>query len=624
MHRYSLRRSCFLACLTIFAFTVVARPQEVAFHVYDAEGRELRWGKFRAVEENWHDIQTSDLTERTLLCDLCKPTCPADKVKECSENVCDPAAGDVDILLNPSDLSVAYDSRKRACTLYSSDGEGGDGANGFPTFAWPDGRLTAVTLALTWPTQRGYYSTVLLDIPKPGTQGGFYEPSEAGETPHFVFNFIAAQQALERLERMLRERVAPAPGRPRVGDEFGLTYRPSETFTRQYAQAKALFADAKAAASENDKGKWGAQAFDAAFEATLTLLKDYGVQYARARAPAPPQHWGVTFETVNDASLAADLDSVSRMVENSPADGWVRLIFHKDANPEAYMPVIKEAHRRGLRVLGELRDSYEIKGIDRREWLDYVKKYVDKLSGTKGKRPCGTASEPDCDVDEWEVGNEVTGEWTIEGDRGDYVGSGAYILDAAEYVKTKARKPVLLTLYWQLGNLSNPRFSMFEWLKKTFVEGRSPGKADKRSPLKGKQHLFDDIGISLYPDKTPMGISFDRVVTTLRSYFNLPGQRIMISELGYWPEPQTDPVCQYAHIWRVGAVPSVADGDPRRDELRGEVAQFYQAAVLGYPYSGGGPYWWYYLQERGTADKPGAVWTKLHNLYRSVKLPAPT
>lgn len=606
-------------------FTVVAHPQQVAFHVYDAAGNELRWERFRLVEENWRDIQTLDLTERTLLCDICKPTCPPDTVKECSENVCDPAAGDVDILLEPSDLTVLYDAEDEAYTLQSSEG-GGAGANGFPAFEWPEGRTADVTLALAWPTQGGYYSTLLLDIPKPDPRGGFYEPFTGDAVPHFVFNFVAAQQTIEKLEEMLRARVAPAPGRPRVGDEFGLTYLPSETFTRQYAQARALFAEAKAATTEKDKGMWGARAFDAAVEATLTLLGEYGVQYARSRAPSPPPQWAVTFESVDDATIADDLDSVVRMVDNSAADGWVRIIFHKeDRRPEAYMPVIKEAHRRGLHVLGMLRDSQEIEGVSRGDWRDHVQKFVDKLSGTKGKRPCGTASEPDCDVDEWEVGNEVTGEWTAEGERGDYVGSGEYILDAAEYVRTKARKPVLLTLFWQLGNLKNPRFSMFEWLKKTFVEGKSPGKKDKKSPLKGKQHLFNDIGISLYPDKTPMGASFDRVLKTLRSsFFGLPGQRIMITELGYWPEPRTDSVCEYAHVWRLGAIPSVADGDPRRDLMRGEVAQFYQAAVLGYPYTGGGPYWWYYLQERGTADRPGMVWTKLHDLYRSVKSPAPT
>lgn len=624
MHIYNLRRSCFLASLAIFLFAVTARPQQVEFHVYDAEGNELRWEKFRAVEENWRDIQTPDLTERSPLCDLCKRKSLCDLCKTCSpddcgKSVCDIKGGDVDILLRPSDLTVLYDHKKEARTLFSSEGNKGDGPNGFPAFEWPEEGLTGVTLALAWPTQSGYYSTVLLDIPKPDASGVFYEPFKEGETPHFVFNFVAAQQAIERLERMLHARVAPTPGRPRVGEEFGLTYRESETFTHQYEQAKALFTNARGAATEKDKGRWGAQAFDAAVEATMTLLKEYGAQYASSRAPSRPQQWGVTFESVDSAALGNDLDSVSNMVNNSQGNGWVRLIFHDQAEPEAYIPVIREAHRRGLSVLGELRDSEEIKGIERSKWRAYVQNYVNKLSGTKGKPACGDASAPDCDVDEWEVGNEVTGEWTVEGDREDYVGSGAYILDAAEYVRAKARKPVLLTLYWQLGNLKKPGFSMFEWLKKTFVEGKSPGKKDKGSPLKGKQSLFDDIGISLYPDKTPMGVSFDRVVTTLRSYFNLPGQRIMITELGYWPEPQTDPVCQYGHIWRLGAVPSVADGDPHRDEMRGEVAQFYQAAVLGYPYSGGGPYWWYYLQERGSADKPGATWVALHTLYQSIR-----
>jgi hypothetical protein len=618
MHRY------ILACLMILVFSAVARPQKVVFHVYDAEGKELRWDKFRHVEENWRDIQTLGLTERTLLCDVCKPTCRPDKLKECSENVCDPAAGDVDILLEPSDLTVLYDADDEAYILQSSEG-GGAGPNGFPTFEWPEGRTADVTLALAWPTQGGYYSTLLLDIPKPDPRGGFYEPFKDGETPHFVFNFVVARQTIEKLEEMLRARVAPAPGRPRVGDEFGLTYRPSETFTQQHAQARALLAEAAAATNENDKGKWGARAFDAAVEATLTLLKEYGVQYAGSRAPSPAPQWAVTFETVDDATFVDDLDSVSRMVDGSRADGWVRLIFHKDdKKPEAFMPVIKEAHRRGLHVLGMLRDSQEIEGVSRGDWQKHVERFVNRLSGTRGKEPCGTESEPDCDVDEWEVGNEVTGEWTAENERGDYVGSGEYILDAAEYVRSKARKPVLLTLFWQLGNLKNPRFSMFEWLKKTFVEGKSPGKKGNKSPLKHRQDLFNDIGISLYPDKTPMGVSFDRVVTTLRSsFFNLPGQRIMITELGYWPEPQTDPVCEYAHVWRLGAVPSVADGDPHRDEMRGAVAQFYQAAVLGYPYTGGGPYWWYYLQERGPTERPGAVWTQLHDLYRSVRPPRP-
>lgn len=69
MRRHSLRHGWLLACLTALTFTVVARSQQVALHVYDAAGNELRWERFRLVEENWRDIQTSDLTERSPLCD---------------------------------------------------------------------------------------------------------------------------------------------------------------------------------------------------------------------------------------------------------------------------------------------------------------------------------------------------------------------------------------------------------------------------------------------------------------------------------------------------------------------------------------------------------------------------
>jgi hypothetical protein len=211
----------------------------------------------------------------------------------------------------------------------------------------------------------------------------------------------------------------------------------------------------------------------------------------------------------------------------------------------------------------------------------------------------------------------VNGEWVVEDDPEGILGSGEYIHYAADYIKNvkKLKKRTLLTLYWQFGNLKSPKFSVFEWLDKTF---KGTGK-----PLSGKQQLFDDIGISLYPDKTPMGYAFDRVMTTLRAYFPIPSQRIMITELGYWPEHRTDPVCQYGHLWRMGAVPGVGDGDPGRDAMRGEVAQFYQAAVLGYPYSGGGTYWWYYLQEKGSETKRGAVWNALHSLYQTIKHPQP-
>lgn len=622
MHTYHLRRRYFLALLATLLFAVAARSQEVYFHVYDSAGKELRWERFRDIQRNQRDIRKHGETERGPLCDFCKRAC---EKKECDEGVCDKSAGDVGVLLHPAQLSVFYkvtDEGREAYTLYSSDG--GDGENGFPAFEWPDPATPSITLAVAWPTEGGHYSTVLLDVPNPALKDGFYETAADG-TPFFVFNFVAAQRVLERLEQMLRARGASAT------NEFGPEYHPSKDFTQKYEKAKSFFAEAKRARNEPDKGKWGARSFDAAVDATLTLLTEYGIQYARSGAAnaraAAPAHWGVTFESeAAPGGSAEDLDSVSQLVNGSRDDGWVRLIFRKGAEPEDYMPLIKEAHRRGLRVLGELRDSFEVKGVRRGEWQGYVSKYVDGLSDTKANPRCAAGEAMpawlNCDVDEWEVGNEVNGEWIVEGDPATVdpdgiLGSGEYIHYAADYIKNqkKLKTRVLLTLYWQLGNLENPKFSMFQWLRETFKEGGTP--------LSGMESLIDDVGISLYPDKAPMGVAFDRVLTTLRTTFNRPGQRIMITELGYWPEHETDPVCQYGHIWRVGAVTWGADRKAARDEARGEVARLYQAAVLGYPYSGGGTYWWYYLQERGTERKRGAVWNSLHSLHQSTKSPPP-
>lgn len=79
-----------------------------------------------------------------------------------------------------------------------------------------------------------------------------------------------------------------------------------------------------------------------------------------------------------------------------------------------------------------------------------------------------------------------------------------------------------------------------------------------------------------------MGLAFDRVLTTLHARF--PGQRLLISELGYWS-------ADLGHTWWWGS-----RTDPE-DRGRVAVASLYQSAILGYPYSGGGTYWWYYRQE---------------------------
>jgi hypothetical protein len=181
-------------------------------------------------------------------------------------------------------------------------------------------------------------------------------------------------------------------------------------------------------------------------------------------------------------------------------------------------------------------------------------------------------------VDEWEVGNEVNGSWLGRD-------VGAKVAYAADFVKRHTSARTLLTLYWQLGE-DAPRYSMFTWASRNLSAGTMTD--------------IDDVGISLYPEDHPMGLAFDRALRTLHARFTR--QRLLISELGYW-----SPDLGHTWWWGVRRAP--------RERGRLAVAELYQSAVLGYPYSGGGTYWWYYRQE-AMARTP--LWRLLASLHTRV------
>jgi hypothetical protein len=319
---------------------------------------------------------------------------------------------------------------------------------------------------------------------------------------------------------------------------------------------------AEAATTRSRQGALAARALDAAVEAQLLLLQEYGVQHARASRDERRPPWGVTFDRVRGGD---DLASVRRLVGGDPRDGWVRLVFDRERGPEHYAPTVEAAHAAGLRVVGQFLDSSEMRRIGPADWRRRVERYVSGLPT----------------VDQWEVGNEVNGSWL-----------GPQVVEkvrfAAAHVKARTRATTLLTLHWQMGE-EGPASSVFSW-------------SSRHLSASLLRHV-DDIGLSVYPEDHPLGAAFDRVMRTLHARF--PHQRIGVTELGYasgdlgltwwWGSPQ--------------------------DRLRGRaaVARLYQAAVLGYPYSGGGVYWWYYLQEAPAGSR---LWREFADLHRQVRSPA--
>jgi len=181
------------------------------------------------------------------------------------------------------------------------------------------------------------------------------------------------------------------------------------------------------------------------------------------------------------------------------------------------------------------------------------------------------------DVDEWETGNEVNGNWL--GSTRSVVAKTRY---ASEYVKAHTRARVLVTLYWELGEgrAANATFNWAQTNMGTIVP------------------YVDDIGISLYPRQNPMGEPFDRAVAALHTAF--PNQRIMITELDY----------DRGRGWWWGSPHSIAP------QGRDSVAALYQSAVMGYPYSGGGTFWWYFVEE---VSRGNSLYRTLKSVYRSAR-----
>lgn len=426
------------------------------------------------------------------------------------------SSGDNDVLLDPASLTVLS-----GWPLFSTGGGTGD-----PAVRWP-GRPASLSMA--WPTSDGY-SALVLDLGGPGTVD---------------FTALAARQAVARLELALQARP---------------TYVPSAAFLSSAGTARVELAASAGATSESDEGAHGARGLDAAVHATTLLLAEYGVQYARAhRAEQRPQ-WGVTLDDTSGG--ATDLATVRDLVDGDPQDGWVRLVFDAARTAASYTAEVRAAHAAGLHVTGQILDSSDMAGLSLARWQQRVAEYVTALPS----------------VDEWEVGNEVNGNWL-----GHDV--TAKIQYAAAYVKAHTTARTMLTLYWQLGE-DDPAHSMFTWAKANL----SPQVLA----------TIDDLGVSLYPEDHPMGAALDRVTTTLHRLY--PQQRIAITELDYW-SPDLD------HTWWWGS-----RTDPTGAGRRA-VATLYQAASLGYPYSGGGTYFWYYLEE---ALPRAALWTALHDVHAAV------
>ena len=421
------------------------------------------------------------------------------------------ANGIDDALLDPATFGLTQTG-----PLFSSNGT----ATGDPALTLPTNGAAALSLA--WPTSEGY-SNVIFALPR---SAGTYD-----------FDQLAAAQVLADVATSLGARP---------------WYTPDEKFDTLYAAAKQDYARALRTRNAAPAGALFARSLDAGVSAETLLIAQAGIAYA-AR-DSNDMDWGATFDTITGG--VAGLRVASGLYPN---DGWLRICFDPGEKPGYYAAEITHAHELGLRVVGQILDSSEMRRWSVAAFKARTREYVGALP----------------DVDEWETGNEVNGNWL-----GPIPSVVAKTLYASKYVKAHTRARVLVTLYWELGE-GDAAHATFNWA---------------RANMPAIHPYVDDIGVSLYPRQNPMGEPFDRVVAALHAAF--PKQRIMITELDYDRGPG----------WWWGSPDSIV---PRG---RDAVAALYQSAIMGYPYSGGGTFWWYFVEE----VLPGnSLYGTLKSLYRS-------
>jgi hypothetical protein len=161
----------------------------------------------------------------------------------------------------------------------------------------------------------------------------------------------------------------------------------------------------------------------------LTLPLALGAQPRAIPAPV----LGVTLDDVSD--LPAILSSLARL----PRKPTVRVVFDAGVPAARYKDAVRTLHAKAF-VMGELLDSSAMKSVGLEDYRSRAGEYLSALGA---------------DVDVWEVGNELNGEW---------LGADAESKAAAAFDAVKAAGGrTALTLFYNEGCWEKPENEMFRW-----------------------------------------------------------------------------------------------------------------------------------------------------------------
>lgn len=241
---------------------------------------------------------------------------------------------------------------------------------------------------------------------------------------------------------------------------------------------------------------------------------------------------GVTIDSVEN------ITAVVKSLKSLSIKPTTRIVFDEDEEAFTYKAAVKKIHEVSF-IMGEILDSFYVKNISTEDYVARTTQYLSTL---------------DNDVDIWEIGNEINGEWL-----GDTPTVVAKMNSAYKVVKNKG-KAAALTLYYNEGCWENKSNEMFRW-------------AEKNISSEMKQSL-DYVFISYYEDDcNDRQPDWEQVFQKLGKMF--PSSKIGFGEIG-----------------------------TKHAERKKSYINRYYNMKISHPRFVGGYFWWYFSQDMVPSTKP--------------------
>lgn len=225
-----------------------------------------------------------------------------------------------------------------------------------------------------------------------------------------------------------------------------------------------------------------------------------GHQAAPARS-LPDYFWGVTTDAVSKIN---DITTALRSFSKMPV---TRIVFDENVPAKEYSTAAQKISGVSY-VMGELLDSYYVKSYSLQKYKDRANEYMNLLGNQ---------------VDLWEVGNEVNGEW---------LGTAATVVPkiAAAYdiAKEKGMRTAM-TLYYNQDCWEKKGNEMFTWAQANVPERMKQGLdyvfisyyEDDCNGLQPKwQEVFDRLGEMFPNSKIGIGESGTKKALSKATYIN--------------------------------------------------------------------------------------------------------